>query len=271
MKVLFFSLFMATSAFAQNPTAYLQAFDAKVYSLKTKGIKDFVVDIESSKLTKQINDLQTFGNVEELIFRTYWTAQPERLAIEVIGLPEGFKEVKEELKISMLQLIDNLLPQTMEKRFQGYQFTQVKPREYIAKDTSGLAPIPSFTLKFDDQDKLTEVVGNKPIGTFVVTPVYTKPGFADGKLVLTSQTSTSSEAGQTLVVTKELDYDKAQGITVLSEVTITTAHQPAGKDTKGVKVSDTVEFKNYKIDEGAAFKYFLGEAKPAAAPDAPKK
>ena len=262
MKVLFFSLFMATSSFAQNPSTYLQAFDAKIYSIKTKWIKDFVVDIESSKLTKQINDLQTFGKVEELIFRTYWTSQPERLAIDVVGLPEGFKEVKEELKISILQLIDNLIPQTMEKRFSGYQFTLVKPREFIAKDPTGLAPIPSFTLKFDEQDKLTEVVGNKPIGSFVVAPVYTKPSFADGKLVLTSQTSTSTEGGQTLVVTKELDYGKAQGLTVLSEVTITTAHQGAGKDAKGVKVSETIEFKNYKIDEGAAFKYFLGETKP---------
>ena len=41
-----------------------------------------------------------FGKVNEVIFRTYWTANPERVAIEVIGLPEGFKEIKEELKLT---------------------------------------------------------------------------------------------------------------------------------------------------------------------------
>lgn len=263
MKVLFFSLFIMTSAFAQDPSATLKAFDAKIYSLKTKGVKDFVVDIESSKLTKQMNDQQLFGKVEELIFRTYWTSQPERLAIEVIGLPDGFKEVKEELKMSMLQMMDNILPQTTEQRFAGYKFVQKGPGEITAQDSSGLAPIPSYTLKFDNQNALTEVVGHKPIGTLTVKPVYTKPSFAEGKLVLASQTTTSIENGQTLIVTKELEYDKAEGISVVSEVNISTEYKGPGKDARSVKSNESIEFKNYKINDGTAFKYFLGESKPA--------
>lgn len=263
MKVLFFSLFVMSSAFAQDPSATLKAFDAKIYSLKNRGVKDFVVDIESSKLTKQMNDQQLFGKVEELIFRTYWTAQPERLAIEVIGLPDGFKEVKEELKISMLQMMDNILPQTMEQRFAGYKFIQKGPGEITAQDSTGLAPIPSFTLKLDDQKGLTEVIGHKPIGTLVVKPVYTKPSFSEGKLVLASQTTTSTENGQSMIVTKELEYDKAEGISVVSEVTISSEYKGPGKDARSVKSNESIEFKNYKINDGSAFKYFLGESKPA--------
>lgn len=261
MKVLFFSLFMIASAFAQDPAAYLKSFDAKVYSLKTKGVTDFVVDIESSKLTKQINDQQLFGKVEELIFRTYWTAQPERLAIEIIGLPDGFKEVKEELKMAMLQMMDNILPQTTAQRFTGYKFVQSKSREILAQDTTGIAPIPSFVLKFDEQDKLVEVIGNKPIGTYVVKPVYEKPSFAEGRFVLTSQTTTSSENGQTLTVTKKLDYGKVQGISVVTEVDVTTEHRGLDKDARPVRFSENIEFKNYKINEGAALKYFLSESR----------
>lgn len=270
MKVLFFSLFVMASAFAQDPSAYLKNFDAKIYSLKSKGVKEFVVDIESSKLTKQMNDQQMFGKVEELIFRTYWTAEPERLAIEIIGLPDGFKEVKDELKVSMLQVMDNLLPQTSAQRFAGYKFTQSRPKEILAQDTSGIAPIPSFTLTFDAQDRLVEVTGNKPIGALVIKPVYEKQSFSEGKWVLMSQTTTSSESGQTMSIVKELDYGKHQGISVLSEVTVTTEHKGSGKNAKAMKSSETVEFKNYKINEGAALKYFLAEGK-AAPQKAPAK
>lgn len=265
MKALICFLFVISSAFAQDPSSYLKGFDARVYSLKTKGVNNFIVDIESSKLTKQMNDQQMFGKVEELIFRVYWTANPERLAIEIMGLPDGFKEVKEELKLSILGVIDNLLPQSTASRFNGYKFVQgSKPKEILAQDTTGIAPIPSFVLKFDDQDKLVEVIGNKPIGTMTVKPVYTRETFADGKLVLTEQTSVTQENGQSVTVRKELEYGKANGIGVLTEVSISTEQKLDGSNAKPTSTRETLEFKNYKINDGEALKYFLGEAKEAS-------
>jgi hypothetical protein len=268
MKALLVFVLMMSAAFGQDPTAYLKSFDNKIYSLKSKGIKDFVVDIESSKLTKEMNDQQLFGKIKELIFRVYWTATPERLAIEIIGLPEGFKEVKEELKMNILGTIDNLLPQSTTQRFAGYKFSQgPKQREITAKDASGIAPIPSFTIKFDGQDKIFEVVGNKPVGTFTVKPVYVKESFADGKWVLTEQTTTSSEGGQVLTIKKALRYGKSNGIDVLSEVTVSTQQKLVSDPSKTSSSSETMTFKNYKINEGDGLKHFLGESK--ASPSGP--
>lgn len=265
MKALLCFIFVISSAFAQDPAAYLKGFDGRIYSLKSKGVNNFIVDIESSKLTKQMNDQQMFGKVEELIFRVYWTSNPERLAIEVNGLPDGFREIKEELKLSILGQIDNLLPQPTAAKFAGYKFVQgSKPKEIQAQDTTGLAPIPSFTLKFDEQDKLTEVIGHKPIGTMNVKPVYSKESFADGKLVLMEQTSVTQENGQSITVRKELDYGKSQGIGVLTEVTVTTEQKSDTTNAKPTSVRETLEFKNYKINDGEALKYFLGDAKEAA-------
>ncbi|MFP5385479.1 MAG: hypothetical protein ACLGHN_05330 [Bacteriovoracia bacterium] len=269
MKLLLCFVMLISSAlsFAQDPVAYLKSFDSKIYSLKNKGAKDFVVDIESSKLTKQMNDQQLFGKVEELLFRVYWTSQPERVAIEIIGLPEGFKELKEELKVSVIPLLDNLIPQTLPQRFAGYTFTQgKKQREIIARDTSGIAPIPTFSLSFDDKDRLIEVNGQKPVGLFIVKPVYEKESFSEGKWVLKEQKTVASENGQTMTVSKELEYGKVQGISVLTEVEVTTEYRSEGTDKKPMSVSETIEFKNYKINEGTALKYFLGEGKPSTAP-----
>jgi hypothetical protein len=259
MKALLFSLFMTTAAFAQDSTAYLKNFESKVYSLKTKGVKNFMVDIESSKLTKQMRDQQTFGKIDHLVFRTYWTAEPERIAIEIIGLPEGFKEIKEELKGSLTGVLDALIPPTFQQRFPGYKATSGKGKEIVMQDSTGLAPIPSYNLAFDEQDRLTQVVGNRPIGTLVIKPTYEKESFAEGKWVLTEQSTTTTENGQTLTVTREMDYGKIQGMSVLTEMDIVTEQKSS--DNKKSESKESVEFKNYKINDGEVLKYFLGETK----------
>ncbi len=260
MKAALIFLLLTSSAFGQNPESYLKIFDARIYSLKAKGVRDFVVDIESAQLSKQIKEEKLFGKAEELIFRTYWTAEPERLAIEVIGLPEGFRELKEGLKAQIAPLLENLFPLPTAQRLAGYKLTLVKPREILATDTTGLAPVPSFVLKFDEQDKLTEVTGNRPVGTLVATSLYDRPAFADGKLALVEQTTLTTDGGSTLKVRKELAYGKVDGIGVLEEVEVTT-EQVRDPKSSAIKTADSVTFKNYKINAGVALRYFLGEAK----------
>lgn len=255
------SLFVTLTTWAQDPKAYLTVFDNKVYSLKTKGVQDFTVDIESSRLTKYVNDQMIFGKIPKLTFRTYWTSNPERMAIEVIGLPEGFKEVKEELKMSILAQMDYLLPMTSENRFNGYQFSSQGNKEILAQDKSGLAPIPSYILKFDATDKLVEIIGRKPIGTFQILNNYEKDSFADGKWVLKTQTTTSSESGQTLTIKKVFTYGDSQGIGVLSKVNLSTLQKWDNPKIKSVEQEESLTYKNYKINAGEALKYFLGEQK----------
>jgi hypothetical protein len=252
------------NAWSQDPTAYLTKFDHKVYSLKTKGIKDFVVDIESTRLTTQMNDQMIFGQVKKVIFRTYWTANPERIAIEVVGLPEGFREIKEELKIAILGIMDNLIPIPMAQRFAGYKISAGPgAKEFTAQDTTGIAAIAAYVLSFDSQDLLSTITAKKPIGTMVITPKYEKESFSDTRWVLKSQVSVSSENGQTITVSKNLDYGTIQGIGVLTEVEVSTEQKFEGAKSKPLKSGETLEFKNYKINTGEALKYFLGEANKA--------
>lgn len=262
MKIFFMLLCLFTlNAQAEDPKAYIGSFDSKVYSLKSKGIKDFVVDVESSKLTKQMNDQMVFGKVKNLTFRVFWTASPERIAVDVLGLPEGFKEIKDELKLSLLSAMDNLIPLSVQDKFLGYKITAgAAPKEFVAKDQSGVAQIPTYVLKFDARDTLTEVTGKKAVGTFKVTSKYDKESFSDGKWVLKEQVTTSEENGQSMVSTKELGYGDANGVGVLEEVKIEVVQKWETPESKPLKIEDTLEFKNYKINTGEGLKYFLGDA-----------
>ena len=249
----------ANLALSQNHSSYFSLFDRKVYSLKNKGVGDFVVDISSSKLTQQVNDQKIFGTVKEVIFRVHWTLSPERLAVDVVGLPEGFEEAKASLKASFMPVLDNLLPMTVEQRFPGYKITAGKTaKTFVATDPSGLAPIPSYVLKFDEMDRLSEVTGNKPVGTWNMTFVYERKAFAEGRWVISQVTVNNSEGGQNIKSTRKLNYGSAQGIGVLSEVIMTV------ESDKGQSSTEEIDFKNYRINTGEGRRYFLGDA-PAPA------
>lgn len=263
MKIfaLFFALLINPS-FAADLGEYLKFFDSKVYSLKTKGVKDFTVEISSSKLTKQLNDLKSFGEIKNLRFKIYWTANPERLDIEVLGMPDGFLQLKDELRASILPVLDNLLPMTLAQRLPGYKFTSGKEKSSIvATDTTGLAPIPSYTLKFDAQDRLIKIVGNRPLGTQEIDFTFEKKAFTDGKWALVSVVQEVSDNGQIIRVTRNLNYGSTQGIGTLSSVDISTEQELKKEGSKPVSQSDVIEFSNYQINSGAAFKHFLSDSK----------
>lgn len=252
-------IFSINSSFAQDASTYLKNFDSKIYSLKTKGVKDFVVEIESTRLTKQVNDMAIFGKVKSLTFKVFWTASPERFSINVIGLPEGFKEIKEDLKKNIFAMLDNLIPIPTEDRYTGYKFSMVnKSKEIQAIDLTNMAAIPSFVFKFDQQDKLREIIGNKPIGSLSIKTNYEKKDFSQGKWVLDSIVTINSESGQTVTMKKNLGYGSSQGIAVLSSITIITEQKGDSSESKPEVIEDTVTFSGYKINSGEALTHFLG-------------
>jgi hypothetical protein len=249
-------------------SSYFSLYDRKIYSLKNKGVRDFMVDVVSSKLTEQVNQQKIFGNVKELIFRVHWTLSPERLAVDVIGLPEGFIEAKNDLRASFMPLLDNLLPMTVEQRFPGYKFSPGKTkREYIATDSSGLAAIPKYVLKFDDLDRLSEVIGAKPVGSWNMNWIYEKKAFSEGRWVISQVTVMNSENGQTVKSSRKLNYGTAQGIGVLSEVVLTV--EQTGEKT--IRTQESIEFKNYRINTGEGMRYFLGDSPVQEAKPTPKQ
>lgn len=258
-------VFISTLGFAQDSATYFSLYERKVYTLKNKGVRDFVVDVTSSRLTDQVNEQKIFGTIKKLIFRVHWTLSPERLAVDVIGLPEGFFEAKAELKAAFVPVLDSLLPMGVAQRFPGYKIAAGKsPKEFIATDPTGVAPIPSYTIKFDEQDRLSEIIGNKPVGTWDMNYTYDKKAFAEGRWVVSQVVVNTTENGVNVKTTRKLSYGDAQGMGVLSEVALTVEQT----GDKGFRNQDTIEFENYRINTGEGMRYFLGDA-PVSEP--PKK
>jgi len=257
------------SAFAQDAAAYLLRADEVSHNPKLRGLKDLVVDLVSPQMTKQLNDQKIFGNIREVSFRIYWTAQPERIAIEVNGLPEGFREIKEELRAVMVGRLENIIPLPLDKKLQGYKFRTDtrKPRTVIATDASTLRPIPEYELAFDADGKLTSMIAKKPVGLIISTLTWGKAPWSEPRFYVI-RTQTRSEEGPQLTETEtDTSWQTFAGIgfpTAVKTRIKQTLKQP-GSPNKPIErsIDETLLFKNYKINEGEAMKWFLGHSSTA--------
>jgi hypothetical protein len=257
------------AAIAQDALGYLQKADDVSHNPKHRGLKDLVVDLVSPQMTKQLNDQKIFGNIREVSFRIFWTAQPERIAIEVSGLPEGFREIKEELKAVMIGRLENIIPLPLDKKLQGYKFKSdtKKPRTVIATDTTSLRPIPEYELIFDTDGKLASMIAKKPVGLVTSTFTWAKAPWSEPRFYVT-RTMTRSEEGPQLTETEtDTSWQTIAGIGFPSTVKtrIKQILKQPGSPNKPIErsIDETLLFKNYKVNAGEAMKWFLGHSTAA--------
>ncbi len=253
-------VFMTNFGIAQDSRSYLSNFYNKIYSIKSKGVQDLVVDVTSSQLSEDLNTQKIFGNVKALTFRVYWTANPEKIAVEVLGLPEGFREVKESLKISFSRILEDLIPINFDSKFSGYKSsTNTSPNTKELVDSTGINPIPKLFFVFDTNENLTEIKAGKPVGEYVIYPKYKKMSFSDGKWVLESQKMMNSENGVKIELEKDYEYSEVKGIGVIDQISVEAKTIVLGQNAKEIKTKDKIIFNNYKLNQGEALKYFLSE------------
>lgn len=250
---------------AQDPVALLRTSDDKIYNPKAKGLTDLVVDVVDPQLTKQMNDQMIFGIVNEVSFRIYWTAKPERIAIEVLGLPEGFREIKEELKARAIGNFESIVPLPIEEKFKGYQLAKGAgaQRSIVATDKSGLAPIPEFVFNFDAESRLSQIVAKKAIGTQVTTLEWKKSPWSEPRSHALRAVSVAVDGPQSTEVSTETSWQVVAGIGLPVSVKTSTRQAlkaPGQEKPVERKVEESIYFKNYKVNQGEAMKWFLGQS-----------
>lgn len=267
MKVVLtlFSLILSLGVMAQDATTLLRSSEEKAYTPKQKGLTDLVVDIVNPQVTNQLNEQMIFGHLKEVTFRLYWTSSPERVAIEILGLPEGFREIKEELKAATLSRLESIIPIPIEKKFQGYKFRtdSKKPKTVIATDPSGQQAIPEFEFMFDSENRLSKILAKKPIGEQETNFEWLKSAWSEPRSHVT-KTSTKAQHGPQIVETESTtSWQVLSGIglpAIVKTITKQKLNQKSQTRPAERTVEEVVYFKNYKVNQSEAMKWFLGHA-----------
>lgn len=267
MKVVFALIYITfcLSAIAQDATTILRASEEKAYTPKQKGLTDLVVDIVNPQITTQLNEQMIFGHLKEVTFRLYWTSSPERVAIEVMGLPEGFREIKEELKAAMLGRLESIVPIPIEKKFQGYKFRtdSKKPKAVIATDPTGQQTIPEFVFVFDNEGRLSKILAMKPIGEQETNFEWQKSAWSEPRSHVVKSRTSAQNGPQIITTESTTSWQVISGIglpAIVKTITNQKINQKGQSRPAERTVEEVVYFKNYKVNQSEAMKWFLGHA-----------
>jgi len=133
-----------------NAKDFFNNHDEKVYKPQNEGLKDLIVEIRIDQLKEVLNQRLIFGKIEDLYFKLHW-ARPNKRAIEIVGMPEGFKEAKEELKRLAEAESQYLIPEGLAEEFKGFDlsYTSKNKKEIMAIDPSYKSPASEVSLRLN--------------------------------------------------------------------------------------------------------------------------
>lgn len=241
----------------------LTLFDLKTYDPIKVGLKDFTCEVRLDGITEKIkNDFAAINLKGEVYYKLYW-AYPGKVDFEIIGLPSGFNELRQNLKNLVINRLDYLIPQPLGKRFRGYELTEKKLGSgirVIGTDPTNTLPVNKIELYFDREEKLKSYKSFSPLGFRESTFDYKKKSWSKNKWVLEEVTAKMIQGPQVTEIQTEMDFENIEGYGFPTQIKVETTQyvvSPEDNEKKNERKGQSLlTFSKYKINDGAALKYF---------------
>lgn len=256
---LFISFFMMSSMASEA----VQLFDLKTYDPVKVGLKDFSCEVRLAGITDKIKqNFPTLNIKDEIYYKLYWVA-PGKVDFQVMGMPSGFREIKQNLKNLVVNRLDYLIPQPLGKRFRSYKMTEMKQSggiKVIGEDPTNSLPVNKVDMFFDNEGKLSSYKSYSPVGFRESRFDYGKKSWSKNKWVLKEVEAKMIQGPQVTEIETEIDYKNYVGFGFPEKISIETKQyvvSPEQNEKKNERTGKTeITFSNYKINDGAAQKYF---------------
>lgn len=256
-RLSFFILLISQLVFA-NPADILKQVDKKRYSPKSLGIKDLYFEVRFPYLLDELNQKLIYGKLEDVYFRVYWM-YPGRTFIEVVGMPKGFKKVKESLKNLVRAQIPFVIPNSLYREMKQYtlsqQFSKKSGLIITGKDSNYRTNFFEVLVYINRRNQVTKIIGKKPTGTQFVTYRYSKESWAQGLAVPDKIVTRVIEGTQSTESAKTLTYAKVGNFGFPIKIANKTSQkllQPSAKksETYNRSFSSEVNLGSYKVNTG---------------------
>lgn len=262
MKVFFLiiSIFLSLNLRALE---IIENFDLRSYDPVRNGLKDFTCEIRLEGLTERLkSELVSLKLKNEVYYKLYWL-YPGKVDIVVQGLPNGFKELRNNLKNLVVNRVDYLVPQKLGTRLRSYKLTTQKIRSGVlikGEDPTNTKAVNRIELIFDGDDRLKSYKSYSPLGFQESKFEYGKKSWSKNKWVLEGSEAKTIQGPQVTEINTKVKYGNKVGIGFPESIKINTTQYvvaPGKKERKQERTGTTeLMFSNYKINSGEAQKYF---------------
>jgi hypothetical protein len=241
-------------------TPEIKEFDIRYYHPENFGLKDLVFEVRVSNLVETLNKRQNFGKIEDLYFKIYWMF-PGQYQIKVNGFPNGFKEIKYQLKQMIKNRLDFVIPLKLSPRVRGYELKYSKSEKYTAikgKDRVGSSPVSEIQLKFKKNGMLKEFKTFSPTGVNTTDFNLKTKGWSNNKWVVDKMTTKLIQGVQLTTIENDFEYESVKGFGFPTKVDIVTTQEIMVNNKSNKRsVNSSITFSNYEVNTGKAQRYMI--------------
>lgn len=248
-----FCLFMFTA----NSNEVVQRFDIGMYRPTDAGAKDIVVVLKTPQLANTIKEKFVLLKDSSPQFKIYWAA-PEKLFIDVQGLPSGFKDLKNELRLAVIDKVEYIIPVTLEKKLKGYELKSQESstgKRLIAEDKTGKLDINRMEFEINKSGQITKIdsFGTKGPSTTLFTYSQTE----NNKWLVTKIENVIERGSVKVISSNSINYSKVAGFYVPEKLISKSTQENTVKDkVQKLELSATeYVFEAYEINSGKAQKF----------------
>ena len=262
-----FSIIMASSAlWSQTKIEEIEQYEIKSYDPQKTGLTDLVFEARIDNLTEILNKTQTFGHREDIHFKIYWLS-PSQYKIEVLGLPKGFQEVKNDLATLIKGKLEFIIPERFSEKLKAYSLKAepVADGKLIkAIDDTYTMTVPEVNILFDKAG-LLKTVETKGGQAPVKTEFFQSPkAWSNNKLVIDKIVSVTKMGPSSLTITNAVEYLTVAGMGFPSKITVKNVSEgiiPATDKEKEKKVKNetgtVIRFSKYEVNTGKAKRFMM--------------
>lgn len=259
---LFFLL--PAGAFAQAKIEEIEQYEIRSYDPQKSGLTDLVFEARIEKLTDILNKAGNFGKLVDVYFKIYWLS-PSQYKIEVMGLPKGFQEVRDDLSALIKGKLEFIIPENFSDKFKAYTL-KAEPiadgKLIKAIDNTYTLAVPEVDIVFDKSGRLKQVETKAAYSTIKTEFFQSPKSWSNNKLVMDKIVTTTKEGTVTATTTNSVNYVSVGGMGFPSKITVknvTEAVIPAKGKEKEKKVKNesgsVINFTNYEVNTGKAQRF----------------
>jgi hypothetical protein len=258
------TLLGSTCVWAQVKNEVIEQYEIRSYDPQKNGLTDLVFEARIDNLTEILNKTQTFGKLVDVYFKIYWLS-PSQYKIEVMGLPKGFQEVRDDLSTLIKGKLEFIIPEKFSEKFKGYTLKAepVADGKLIkAIDDSYTLAVPEVDLVFDNNGRLKTLQTKTPASSVKTDFFQTPKAWSNNKLVMDKVVSVNKQGIATNTITNSFEYITIGGMGFPSKLTVknlTEATIPANGKEKEKKIKNetntAIRFSKYEVNSGKALRF----------------
>ncbi len=250
----------------------IKRYDIGLYHPDRFGLKDLTFEVRIDGLTDKLNQQLIFGKLSDVYFKVYWL-QDETGAVQskilVIGMPNGFDEMKKGLKQMVADRMDFVVPKMLAESLKECT-TTFSPASYggfvTCVDTTHQRAVDKMEIYFDKQGKMTRFMTLSPVGKTDSTMQMSAKPWSNNKWVVDSMKVKQFQGIQSTVTDYEFIYEKTELFGFPKTIVVKTAQYLLKATEKNQEqlmrnTETALKFSNYAVNKGQA-KAALMSSKP---------